>query len=61
VTNFQEGFVRPLVECVNYRVNFVIHGKVEWAFDTLVNNIENVVLLEYPDCWKLLKINFLYY
>jgi hypothetical protein len=51
---FQEKFFRPLFECVNCHVNFVIHGKGEGGFDTLVNNIENIVVsLEYPDSWKL--------
>jgi len=50
---FQENFVRPLFECVNCHVNFVIHGREEGGFDTLFNNIENIVfLLEYPDSWK---------
>jgi len=51
---FQENFVRHLFEHVNCHANFVIHGKGEGGFVTLVSKIESiVVLLEYSDRWKL--------
>jgi len=51
---FQEHFVRHLFELVNCHSNFIIHGKGEGGFDTLVSKIENiVVLLVYPNSWKL--------